>query len=159
MPNDWAVNIDITEVECRPINREFLNLGIRQSENGFRTQDGLLTRDVLTRSLSSRIIADSVAMVSVTQASVLNAELRGEFNMTIAIEISCRSGWHMFDFRRSGQFLGDGVVEKQYWHRTWFRQDGDGNLIARVVKNAEYEIRFTEINTQSTEEWFFFQPL
>lgn len=157
LPNDWGYNIDLAEARCVPIAGEFTNLGIRQNDNGFRSQDGLLSRHVLTRSLPDRMVADSVAIYSDPEALTLIAELRGQVSRKIETEVSCRSGWHVFTYERSGNYVGDGVVEKQFMHSAWIRQDRDGNLVARVLRNAVYEIRFSEQRSESAEEWYFFQ--
>ena len=159
LPNDWGSDIDLEQTKCKPIAGVFENLGIRQNDNGFRTDDGLLSRNVLARSLSSSEIAESLVIYSDTESNFLRAELRGQFTITIEIEVSCRSGWHVFTFERSGAYLGDGVVEKRFFHSAWFRQDRDDNLVARVLRNAEYEIQFRETTSESSEEWYFFQPL
>ena len=159
MPNDWGYNIDLAETRCEPIVGVYANLGIRQNDNGVRTQDGLWSRVVLMRSLPERMIAESLALYSDTDVNILTAELRGQVSRKIETEVSCHSGWHVIKFERSGNYLGDGVVEKQFLHRAWIRPDRDGNLIARVQRDAVYEVRFTEQNSESSEAWYFFQPL
>lgn len=159
MPSDWGYNIDLSKTKCQPIVGVIENLGIRQKENGVRTPNGLLSKDVLMRSLPERMIAESIAIYSDTDPGILTAELRGEISRKIEIEVACQSGWHVFTYERSGNYLGDGVQEIKFMHRAWLRSDRDGNIIARVRRNAVYEIQFAEQTTESSEEWFFFQPL
>jgi len=158
VPGDWAPGIDMTEAECQPISGVFDNLGVREAENGVRTTDGLLSRDVLVRSLPGRQIPESVAIYSDTDVNVLDAELQGLVNRKIALEVSCNSGWHVFSFERAGNYLGNNIQEIYFRQRTWLREDRQGRLVVRALQDAEYEIRFSERTSDSSENWFRFEP-
>ncbi len=119
--------------------------------------DGLLSKDVFARSLPERQIPESIAIYSDTENNELVAELRGTVNRKIGIEVSCDQGWHEFSFERAGNYLGNSVQEIFFRQRTWLRQDRDGALVARAFQDAEYEIRFSERSSQSSDEWFRFK--
>lgn len=155
-PSDWAVDLD-TSRECAPISGVFDNLGVKQAENGIRTVNGLLSRDVLTRTAHGGGIPDRVAIYSDTEINQLNAELHGGVNRKIGMEVLCQGGWHLFSFERSGNYLGNNVQEIYFRQQTWLRQDRMGRLVARTVQSAEYEIRFSERTTESSENWFRFE--
>jgi hypothetical protein len=157
MPYEWGLRIDTSKTRCQPINGDFQNIGVRQAVNGVQTRDGLLSKNVFSRSLPGRQIPESVAIYSDTESNVLTAELRGQVARKIAIEVSCDSGWHEFSFERSGNYLGDNVQEIYFRQRTWLRQDRDGRLVARVLQDAEYEVRFSERSSDFSENWFRFE--
>ena len=158
MPYEWGLRIDINQAKCKPVSGVFENLGVRHAENGVETLDGLLSKNVLSRNLPTRQNAESVAIYSDTESNVLTAQLRGQVVRKIAIEVSCDSGWHVFTYERTGNYMGDGVEEKRFRHRTWLRQDRDGNLVARVLEDAVYEARFSELTTKRSENWYRFEP-
>ncbi len=145
--------------KCKPFAGVFQNHGQRYNKREGLNTDGWLAEQVLTRRLPGGVVAQRVAMVSDPGVNLLDAELRASINQKIAIEISCSDGWHTFVFERTGNYVGDGVVEKRFRHAASYRLDEDGNLVAKVQVDAEYEVGFSENKMESSENWFQFAPV
>lgn len=143
---------------CKPFAGVFENHGQRYNKREGLNTDGWLAEQVLTRRLPGGVVAQRVAMVSDTGVNLLDAELRGSINQKIAIEISCSDGWHTFVFERTGNYVGDGVVEKRFRHAASYRLDEDGNLVAKVQVDVEYEEDYSKRTMESSENWFQFSP-
>lgn len=144
---------------CKPFAGVFQNHGQRYNKREGLNTDGWLAEQVLTRRLPGGVVAQRVAMVSDPGVNLLDAELRASINQKIAIEISCSDGWHTFVFERTGNYVGDGVVEKRFRHAASYRLDEDSNLVAKVQVDAEYEVGFSENKMESSENWFQFAPV
>lgn len=157
IPPDWAAQLDLDNTRCAPVAGQFDNTGEHYLATGAPADDGLLAEDVLARQLPTGRPAEIVILRSDTERNLLDAQIVGQVSRKIAIEVSCDGGWHTFSFERSGTYVGGGVKEKQFRQVSYFREDGRGRLVARVVKNAEFMSDIGSGSSVSSENWYRFE--
>lgn len=109
--------------------------------------------------LPGGLLPNSVNLVTNSQAGELSVILIGDKKRSLHYEIACHLGWHVLRKSRAGQYLGDGVVEKQFGQITFFRPGDAGELIVRVLVDAEFNSMYLFNSGVHAEEWYRFEQV
>lgn len=159
IPQHWVAQIDISKKQCTPIRSEFGNVGERFDESKGVIFDGRLGEYVFSRYLEGGQIAQTVELESDTSTGLLTAHLVGDSSRIVRFQVSCDAGWHVVSFTRSGNYLGEGVVEKQFEQISSFRLDRQARLVARVKMKGEFKSMYLFKSAGQSEGWYRFEPL
>ena len=104
-------------------------------------------------------LPNSIEISTDSQSGQLSVTLIGDTTRNLRYEIACDSGWYVLGKSRSGQYLGDGVVEKNFEKVSFFRTGDDGELIVRVIIDAQFNSMYIFNSEVEAEGWYRFQPV
>jgi hypothetical protein len=158
-PAEWISQFNTEDIQCVDISERFQNSGERYLGNRMVAQDGLLAEMVFSRYLPGGLTSEFVEFDSDVQSGHVKVTLIGESKREMEFEIFCKLGWIMIKSFRSGQYLGDGVVEKNFEKVTFFRTGDDGELIVRVIVDAQFNSMYIFNSEVEAEGWYRFQPV
>lgn len=157
-PDSWLKQFGGQESQCQDFDKTYSNEGERQ-EGSEKKAHSIYLSELMFNRLPGGVLPDSVRLIVDARAGQLLVTLRGETSSEAQFEITCELGWHVLKKTRSGQYLGDGVVEKQYGQISFFRKGRDGELIVRVVVDAEFNSMYVFNSSVQEEAWFRFSTI
>jgi hypothetical protein len=156
---DWLSQFKYSAKKCTDIRGHFQNLGEKRILSGEVTRDGLLVENVLSQHLPRGNIADSVELESNIRNGLLGATLIGDVSRKAGFAVSCQSGWQVFSFTTTGQYLGEGTDLVRYQQVNYLRQDRSGALLARVLTSTQTRTVDRSGSEESGQKWYRFEPV
>jgi hypothetical protein len=156
-PESWLTQFDGEDTECVRFDKIYRNDGERQASSEKSEYDVFLSELMFSRLPEGRL-PDSVRLDTKSEPGQLQVTLIGETTRDLQYTANCNLGWYVLKKTRSGQYLGDGVVEKHYGQVSFFRIGKGGELLVRVVVDAQFNSMYVINSNVSTDEWFRFLP-
>jgi hypothetical protein len=156
-PDSWTAQFEGQDNKCRDLDHEFINEGELNaiSENGPST---VYLNELMFSSLPGGLMPYSVSLVTKSNTDKLVVRLLGESTRELQYDVSCESGWHVLVKERSGQYVGDGVTEKRFFQKSYFRIGNKNELIVRVLGQAEFNSMYVFNSSIQLDEWYRFMP-
>jgi len=158
-PRGWISQFDGQNSTCADVTGKFANRGEKYAGEHEVIPDGLLGEAVLLVVLPGGVATDAVRINANVSSETMTVTLIGGVERKEDFEISCDRGWLVTKHSRRGQYLGEGVVEKQYDQVTLLRQGKAGELIARVMVDAEFNSSYIFNSDMHVGAWYRFQPV
>ena len=144
---------------CAAIDGVFANAGDRRSGDGRSFQEGLLAEHVISGYLPGAHVIDSVRIRIEPDTGILYVDFIGRVRRSLKIGVWCDAGWLWYSETRSGTWSAEGVQEKQYEKKVFLRQDERGDLVARVLIEAEFQSGPATTSQTSTDNFYRFRRL
>ena len=157
-PSIWTDQFTGEEQQCHVMDRSFVNEGERYAPSEEGPNNAYLSELMFSR-LSEGRIPESVHFVTNVQEGRLLVTFLGTTTRKLDYKVDCQSGWYTLKRSRSGQYLGNGVVEKQYGQVSFFRIGENEELIVRILVDAEFNSMYIFNSDVKTEEWYLFRPV
>lgn len=157
-PSSWVSQFEGDDTQCRDFDKIYINLGERQIISKKNAYNIYLSELMFSRLPGGRL-PNLIEISTDSQAAQLSVTLIGDTKRNLLYEIACDSGWHVLRKSRTGQYLGDGVVEKQYGQVSFFRRGNKGELIVRILVDAEFNSMYIFNSGVHAEEWYRFRPV
>ncbi len=158
-PIEWISQFNTDQGQCVDVDARFFNNGERYLGNGMIAQDGLFAEMVFSQYLPSGLGPEYVEFSSDVQSGQVEVTLVGESTQRMEFEIFCEFGWTVLRSSRNGEYLGAGVVEKQFERVAFFRLGNKGELIVRVLLSASFNSMYVFNSEVESEGWYRFQPV
>ena len=156
-PVSWLGQFDRQDSKCRDFARTYLNEGERPASSEKSAYSVFLSELMFAR-LTEGQLPHTVRLVSEVGTGRLSVTLTGDTSKHLEYGVTCQSGWFVLKKASSGQYLGDGVVEKNYDQISFFRVGEQGELIVRVTVAAEFNSMYIFNSSVNVDEWYRFQP-
>jgi hypothetical protein len=157
-PSSWVIQFEGEDTQCHDFDKKYINKGERQIIPKKDAHNFYLSELMFSRLQGGRL-PNSIEIATDIQSGQLSVTLIGDTTRNLRYEIACDSGWHVLRKSRNGQYLGDGVVEKQYDQISFFRIGDKGELIVRVLMDAEFNSMYLFNSGVHADEWYRFRPV
>jgi len=157
-PNSWVIQFEGENTQCRDFDKTYINKGERQIISKKDAHNIYLSELMFSRLPGGRL-PSSIEIATDNQSGQLSVTLLGDTTRNLRYEIACDSGWHVLRKSRTGQYLGDGVVEKKYDQISFFRIGDKGELIVRILVDAEFNSMYLFNSGIHADEWYRFRPV
>jgi len=157
-PVSWIGQFGGEDSHCLDFSITYLNEGERPKSSEKNPYDVFLSDAMFSR-LPDGQLPDTVSLITDSETGRLSVTLIGKTSRRLQYEVICQSGWYMLEQASSGQYLGDGVVEKKSNQISYFRIGDQDELIVRVVVDAEFNSMYIFNSSIEAEEWYRFQPI
>jgi hypothetical protein len=155
-PLSWLGQFDGQDAHCREFARTYLNEGER-AESSEKSAYSVFLSELMFVRLPEGQLPHTVTLAPEVETGRLSVTLTGDTSRHLEYEVTCQSGWFVLKKARSGQYLGDGVVEKKYDQVSYFRIGEQGELIVRVTVDAEFNSMYIFNSSVGADEWYRFR--
>lgn len=157
-PESWLSQFDGKNAQCRDFEQIYSNEGEREKSSDKKAYSVYLSELMFSR-LPGGQLPHSLSLATDSKSGQLSVTLMGDMRRDLQYTVDCRSGWHVLNKTSTGQYLGDGVVEKQYGQVSFFRIGDRDELIVRVLVDAEFNSMYVFDSSVHADEWYRFWPV
>ena len=155
-PAAWLGQFSGQDAHCREFARTYLNEGER-AESSEKSAYSVFLSELMFARLPEGQLPHTVTLAPEVETGRLSVTLTGDTSRHLEYDVTCQSGWFVLKKARSGQYLGDGVVEKKYDQVSYFRIGEQDELVVRVTVGAEFNSLYIFNSSVDADEWYRFQ--
>jgi hypothetical protein len=156
-PNDNKQFL-VKEQGCLPIDDEYANSGEQLTPPNEHGSQPYMSELMFSRLPGGRL-PESIKLTTSIETNQLSVTMVGKTERKLEYRIGCQSGWHILKRSRTGQYLGDGVVEKQYGQVSMFRTGRNGELVVKIFVDAEFNSMYIFNYSVKKQDLYRFQVL
>lgn len=158
IPDSWLDQFKGEDSHCLDFSKTYLNEG-ELPESSEKSAYDVFLSDAMFSRLPDGQLPETVSLITDSETGRLSVTLMGKTSKHLQYEVICQSGWYLLEKASSGQYLGDGVVEKKSNQISYFRIGDQDELIVRVVVDGEFNSMYVFNSSIEAEEWYRFQPM
>ena len=158
-PRNWVSQFDQHSGNCRDFSATFANEGEKYAGEAVPAEEAKLAPAVFSMVLPGGVPTESVTLSTNLGSGTLTVTLLGASTRNEEQDLSCAQGWLVTSHSRSGNYAGEGVIEKQFDQTAYFRVGSAGELIVKVVGNAEFNSVYIFNSDVHVKAWYRFRPI